>query len=953
MWTFLKWTAIGLALLVVGIVLFVIVFDLNWARGIVASKVSKAIGRGVTIAGDLEVDWSWQPTIRAADIRVANAAWSPEPYILTVRQLLLQVDLRALLKGQVVLLLVELQEPVVLLESSAEGMANWLSSATPVTPTPPQQAAHPTFPTISRVALYDGRFIQRDYSTDTTFGGTLSELKAQTVGPEQSIEVRGAGQFEQTPFQLTVHAGALSALQADAPYPVQGQLTFGAWYTQLDGMLIKPLELTGVDLEVLLERHSSDQTAADASASRQPLYRLTGHLSRPAGAWEVAGLKGMLGESDIAAGHLVSTVQNQRPFLRADLASNTFNVDNLISTLTDSQASAPQPEAEPDTPSSGPLLDVEVTRAVNVMLNFRGQQVIVAGQTLSNVSVVAELQDGHLTLKPAFALAGGSMASQVDVKAQGDVFQSAIHADINSVDVQQVLARFNQEGTAGGIVNGRIDLTVSGRTLSDLLTSVAGKASFSMTDTATDTDIKVDFATLESDTQEAARLVTLEGGGRMRGQPVQLKGRVGSLHAWHSGSQPYPVQATVRLGETQVQVDGTLRQPQQFTSFAGKVALQGPDPATLATFLPVPLPHLPPYQFSGQLERTEKSWKLTSFKSSLGHSDIAGTLALDLGGTRPVLRGTLRSQHWRMDELMAQNQAPEAAPQKKSPAAQGEVKRAIADVPFNPKLLQRLDADLRLQGQDVRVAKLSLSNVDVTVHMENGHLKLSPQGKLEGGTMRATIEAHSRQEQLAGRVQADITQVDLNSVLSKLGLEGEAFGRLDGHIDLTGTGQSLATWLGTANGDVSLTMAGGQLHGLLIELVGLDVAESIAAAFAGKEARVPIRCLLADFMVSDGRMQTQLLVFDTTDTKILGEGFIDLGKELVYIKLIPEAKDFSLFSAEAPLYLKGPLTKISAGPKIGEVLLSLAMPIKIGKPANVDCQALFKATQKQQEPSKR
>jgi uncharacterized protein involved in outer membrane biogenesis len=148
-------------------------------------------------------------------------------------------------------------------------------------------------------------------------------------------------------------------------------------------------------------------------------------------------------------------------------------------------------------------------------------------------------------------------------------------------------------------------------------------------------------------------------------------------------------------------------------------------------------------------------------------------------------------------------------------------------------------------------------------------------------------------------------------------------------------------------------MAGGQLHGLLIELVGLDVAESIAAAFSGKEARVPIRCLLADFMVSDGKMQTQMLVFDTTDTKILGEGFIDLGEELVHLKLVPEAKDFSIFSAEAPMYLKGPLSKISAGPKIGEVLLSLAMPIKIGKRENVDCQALFDAIHKQQEPSKR
>jgi uncharacterized protein involved in outer membrane biogenesis len=301
---------------------------------------------------------------------------------------------------------------------------------------------------------------------------------------------------------------------------------------------------------------------------------------------------------------------------------------------------------------------------------------------------------------------------------------------------------------------------------------------------------------------------------------------------------------------------------------------------------------------------------------------------------------------------MAQNQATAAAPQKKPPAAQNDVQRAIADVPFDPKLLQRLDADVRFQGQELRVSKLSLTNVAVAVRMANGHLQLTPQGELEGGTMRATIEARSRQEQVAGRIQADIAQVDLNKVLSKFNLEREAFGRLHAHIDLTGTGQSLATWLAAANGDVSLTMAGGQLHGLLIELVGLDVGESIVAAFAGKEARVPIRCLLADFMVSDGKMQTQMLVFDTSDTKIIGEGFIDLAEELVYLKLVPEAKDFSLFSAEAPVYLKGPLTRLSAGPKIGDVLLSLAMPVKLGKPANIDCQALFDAAQKQREPSK-
>ena len=962
---FLKWTAIALALLVVGVVLFIAIFDWNWARGIVASQASQALGHTVTIAGDLDVDWSWPPTIRADNIRVANAAWSPEPSMLTLRQLVLQVELWAWLSGRLVFPMIELQKPVIRIESSTEGQLNWLVHTRQAisTPPPPQEPPPPTWPTFGQVTLHHGHIIRHDYSTDATSSGILHEVRAQTGGPEQSIAVRGTGQFEHTPLQFTVQAGALPTLQANAPYPLQVQLTVEEWYTQLAGTIHTPLALAGVDLAVLLEkRRAPDQPAtADASAAQPPLYRLTGHLSRQEdGGWEVAGLQGTLGQSDISAGHLLLTVQDKRPVLRADLTSlradltsNTLDVDNLIDTLTGPRAAANQPDTAPEDPASSPLLDMEITRAINLLLHFQGQRVIVAGQTLNHVAAVVELQDGRLTFKPTVALAGGTIAGTIDVEAQDDVFQSAIHADIDRVDVRQILAGLHQDSAATGIVNGRIDLTVSGRTLSDLLTSVAGKAWLSMTDTATDTDVTVHVATLEGDTQAAARQVTLDGGGRLRGQPVRLTGRVGSLHAWQAGPQPYPVQATVQLGETQIQVDGTLKHPRQFTSFAATVAMQGPDPATLAAFLPVSLPHLPAYQFTGQVERTEQRWRLNAFQGALGQSDLAGTLALELGGARPLLRGTLRSQRLRLDELLAtgtQHKAPEAAQQEKPSSTRGEVQRAIPDVPFAPELLQRLDADLRFQGQDIRSAKLSLRNVAVAGHMENGHLKLTQRGELDGGTMRATIEARSRQARLAGRIQTDIKQVDLNRVLSKFDLEREAFGRVDAHIDLTGQGQSLAPWLASSNGDVSLTMAGGQLHGLLIELVGLDVGQSIVAAFAGKEARVPIRCLVADFIVSDGRVQTQMLVFDTSDTKIIGEGFIDLGQELVDLKLVPKAKDFSLFSAEAPMYLRGPLTKLSAGPKIGEVLLSLAVPIKIGKPANVDCQALFEAAHEQREP---
>ncbi len=81
--------------------------------------------------GHLDVDWSWTPLIRAEQVRVANAAWSKEPFMLEIRRLACRIDLHALLQGRLVLPMIELVEPVVRLETSEQGEANWTVAAEP------------------------------------------------------------------------------------------------------------------------------------------------------------------------------------------------------------------------------------------------------------------------------------------------------------------------------------------------------------------------------------------------------------------------------------------------------------------------------------------------------------------------------------------------------------------------------------------------------------------------------------------------------------------------------------------------------------------------------------------------------------------------------------------------------------------------------------------------------
>jgi uncharacterized protein involved in outer membrane biogenesis len=983
MQTVIKWTGIALGLFMVGIVVLVLVFDWNWIKGYVAREASKALGRTVVIEGDLDVKLSWSPLVRIDHIRLANASWSPEPYMLTLQRLAFRLDLRELLRGHLVLPSVELVEPVLRLETSEQGLPNWtFGQARP----PENSPTHLTLPSIDQLHLRAGHLTYVDYSSHTEIAATLAELRATTMHPEQRLKIEGVGQLTTMPLQFTLYCGMLQDLSANRPFPLQAQLIMHPWQVDLNGAIAQPLQLQGVAAEMSLTRLAPEQPSdhhGQAVPSQEP-YQLVGHLTQEGDIWAVRELVGTLGTSDLR-GDISLEMQEKRPLVRAELFSRHLDVRDL-QTLR-GVAGPPPPPTATSTPgedvSSTIPLDLELTRVVDVQMHFEGQTVMLANQTLHNVSADLALHDGHLTLTPVFRLANGITRAQIDVEDRGEApLHVAIRAEMAHVNVQQVMAALGMEYEATGSVDGHVDVTTSGRSLPQLMSSLAGKAALTVRDQARNTDLQVHVAT-EDGTQPAPPRLRLAGQGRVYGEPFHLEGHVG---AWSSGQQPSPVQVQLRLGETRARLNGTLGQGPQLTGLAAQVAIQGPDPARLSAFLPLSVPSLPAYRLEGRLLHDGSTWTLKELKGSLGDSDLAGEISLDSDGKRLMLHGDLRSQIFVVDELTGY--APEKKPGRVEPEkvqVPAQVQEQVQERP------QAIEVNVRFRSNKVIVAKVPLEQFSTELQLHNDRLALTPTFHLAGGTVHAQAQVETQTDPLQSTVHITMHQINLQQFLAWLELRPEdaaqptappktagkpqdtakpettgkpeiarkpeaasklgTAGKLDGQIALTGAGLSLADFLASANGNVLLSMAEGQLGKVLTELVGLDVAETIQKALA-REKAYQLRCLVADFAVHNGRMETQMLLIDTTDTKIIGGGFIDLRAQMLGLKLEPKAKDFSLFSVQAPLYITGPLASLSAGPKLGEMLLSLSMPIKLGTPENADCQAVLKASQQRYQSSK-
>ncbi len=94
-------------------------------RDQIEAQGSEAFGRPLTIDGEITLRPSLSPRITVDDIRVGNPDWASRPYLLVAQRLELQVDLLALLGGELNVLDVVFEGADLLLEQRGDGVNNF------------------------------------------------------------------------------------------------------------------------------------------------------------------------------------------------------------------------------------------------------------------------------------------------------------------------------------------------------------------------------------------------------------------------------------------------------------------------------------------------------------------------------------------------------------------------------------------------------------------------------------------------------------------------------------------------------------------------------------------------------------------------------------------------------------------------------------------------------------
>ncbi len=418
--------AVG-ALLLVGIAIFIALFQWNWLRGPLARYLTARLERPVTITGDLDVHpWSWKPRATVTGVTIGNPPWAGPAPMAVLPRFSAQIALKPLiLQGRTIFPFMQADRPSVALFRNAKGRENWRSVSGVGRPL--------KLPAIEHLVIHDGRVRYVDIPRRVRFLGTANS-RDTLVGPDRGdFRLDGAGSLKGTPFSLSVHGGPLIHLDPKLPYHFNGRLTSGPTHILADGIFKRPFDFSHITGVVHASGPDFGQLYAltGVALPTTPPYDLAAGFAREDQSYAFRHLHGRVGDSDLA-GAITVERRDGRPNVTANLASRRLKLADLMTVIggaprhtaghTVSMAekrTAARLAAEhrllPDTP-----LDISRIRGTDARLTYAARSVDAGKLPTRNLMLKASLDHGLLVVDPfAVRLPQGDLAGSIRLNARG------------------------------------------------------------------------------------------------------------------------------------------------------------------------------------------------------------------------------------------------------------------------------------------------------------------------------------------------------------------------------------------------------------------------------------------------------------------------------------------------------------------------------------------------------
>ncbi|WP_115936042.1 AsmA family protein [Aestuariispira insulae] len=932
--------------------------DYNEYRYLVEAEVREATGRDLEIRGRMDVDLSLTPSIQLNDVHFANADWGSEKEMASLKRLDVKLDLMPLiLDGVVDIHTIEIAGLRMLVEKAPSGKTNLefepakgggkSSGGSQSSGGGSAGEAGLSLPILRNVDLSDVKVRYKDLAAAEERSLDLANLLITGKGPFDPLAVSLEGRADDIPITFAGELGAPNdMLNADRLWVIDLAGDLAGTKIGLSGGIDEPATGRGMNVFVSVE-------SAEIGTLSRITEPLTGEKVPALGPLNLSLL--LKGDADrsLAANDIAIDLGRDQ-LIKARINGDVADIFSQKGIALNADL------AVASTEQLGRVLGQELPDLGRVKAAFKlsGQQERLA---LSNLDL---------------NLSGGNIQGQVSGTVADLLKQTGIALDVNAqvaslADITEIpdlvlpdLGRVTLTGTVSGDVDG--NLAASGVDL-----QVARGKDWNIRTTGSIANVKdVQGIAMDVDIEiaDTTRLPKIEGVEIPDLGKVSAKGRLtGDLDKAIALSN---LQAEVkRRNDIALVATGSIGDLMKQQGIDLDVKVKSSNLGQIADIVQTSVPALENLALAVLVSGDNGGTiRVPSLDLSVGKSQVKGHINANLAEDRVDVDGALDSPVLYLADLKKQMVEPPvktggsdtakavttSSSKQKSSEAEARVFSAEPyDLAFIRKSRARFDMNLEkliMPNGEVHAMTFNLEAMDGLITISNMALKDPEAGVLSGSF---TFDARKDIPTMTAVVKTD--GYPMENLTKFTDYDGLIQGPFLLDINLQAAGKSPAAMAASLQGHMKASavdalvdrksalqlMAGGPLLAAVVpgetsaplslqEIVSV-VPNLLSAATRDKELpeQLKLHCMVADYSVTKGVVNTNNLLLDSKYFTSTGTGTVDLGRETLDLTITPQ-RLFGVSEVAVSQHVTGTLNNpVSSTDVLGSALGTLGNLLKL------------------------
>ncbi len=523
---------LGLALLaIIAVTILLMSVNTEQNKAAIQAAVFSSTGYELTIAGDMDIAFFPSIGLTLNDVRLKNPA-SPQELASTTAALL-QVDLRALIGGEILVRELSTDDFHINYYIGSDGASNWdivppNSNTTPspnpsqATPAPVAQATASDSSNISvsfeRLRISNASVDIQDLSQGTRYSVNNLNLVSNNTNIEGrpfdvDVDFNFLNNGMTKPMTMGFRGDVTANIDAGTvdvqdiafsltPLLMQGEIHIRDLQSAIafEGLLrSNDFDIIGLMQTMGLREEDADATSSLLGGAARPRASIAMNFTGNELGVEIPSLVVQLADSVIEAEADISFARNLIPTnISYEIVSNRIDLTPFLAPETSEIPIEMKPDADgdigsdvPSTPTIQASEDVpipmDLLKSFSVLGSIAIESIVANDYLFTGINVFTNVEDGVLDveIQPVSAFEG-SIAGNIRLDGRSQDAAMTTQFSVSQMNLIELAPSVSRLNSVTGKLDVEIDLTATGQTTNAMMESLSGSTTFAITENSVD-----------------------------------------------------------------------------------------------------------------------------------------------------------------------------------------------------------------------------------------------------------------------------------------------------------------------------------------------------------------------------------------------------------------------------------------------------------------------------------